>query len=498
MLEWRLWFSHSLIVFNILLASYFVAGNGIYTLLMMLSLVSGWLNNRRLAYENLDYFRKSAVTPPVTIIIPAWNEEETIVETVRATLKTDYPALEIIVVDDGSTDATLARLVRAFNLVKMDFIYRPHLRTRRVRDIHQNPQIPQLLVISKERGNKSDALNAGINRCRTPYFCTLDADCVLERDAVLRLMRPILRSPVNTVASGGIVRILNGCEVRDGQVTEVRLPPTRLQRFQVVEYLRTFLFGRTGWDLMRGTMIVSGAFTVFHRETVMEAGGFSVDTVSEDMELIVRLHRWAVDHKREIEMSFTSEPVCWADSPASFRMLARQRRRWQLGLCQTLWRNSTMLFDPKFGAVGLLSYPFHLYVEALGAVVEFLGYLVIPLAYMFDATLPALYVPFLVLGLAYATFLTVGSLVLEELTHRRYPSFRDFTTLLLYAILENFGYRQLVLYFRFQGVVRFVAGLHKWEKVTHLGPVEAFQAAKPNAVSAPSAFGREVGVGTPT
>lgn len=483
-MDWSLVFSHSLTVFNVLLASYFVAGNGIYTLFMLVSLISVWLDNQRLAYQNLDYLRSSVVTPRVTVIIPAWNEEQTIVDTVRATLRTDYPSLQIIVVDDGSTDETAERLVRAFGLAKMDFIYRPDLKTRRVLYFYQNPQIPQLTLISKERGGKSDALNAAINQCRTAYFCTLDADCVLERDALLRLMQPILLSRHNIVASGGIVRILNGCEVRDGQVTKVGLPATRLQCFQVVEYLRTFLFGRTGWDLFHGTMIISGAFTVFHRETVIEAGGFSLDTVSEDMELTVRLRDWAVKQKRKIGMAFTSEPVCWAESPASFRMLARQRRRWQLGLCQTLWKNRHVLFNPKYGSVGMVSYPFHLYIEALGAVVEFLGYLMIPLAVLTGTALPALYLPFLLLGLSYATFLSVGSVVLEDLTHRRYPSFGEFGTLLWYALLENFGYRQMVLYFRFQGVARFLFGFHKWEKVVHFGvfgPVGA-RAYRPDAL----------------
>jgi cellulose synthase/poly-beta-1,6-N-acetylglucosamine synthase-like glycosyltransferase len=467
--EWKIVLTHILSVFNILLASYFVAGNGIYTLLMLMSLVSVWLHNRRLAYEGLDFLSESAVTPPVTIVMPAWNEQEAIVESVRSVLNTRYPRLEVIAVDDGSTDATLERLIAAFDLVKMDFIYRPLLHAQRVRSFYANRQIPSLLVVSKERGGKPDALNVGINLCRTPYFCTLDADCVLERNALLRLIRPIVRSPVNTVSSGGIVRILNGCTVEDGQVVRVGLPRRAIERFQVVEYLRTFLFGRTGWDLVGGTMIVSGAFAVFHRETVIEAGGFGLDTVSEDMELIVRIQRWAVEHKRRIRMSFTSDPVCWSESPASLRMLARQRRRWQLGLCQTLGKNASLLFNPKHGAIGMLSYPFHLYVEALGAVVEFLGYVLVPVAFLLSAALPRLYIPFLVLGLAYATFLSVGSVVLEELTHRRYPSFRDLKTLLLYALLENFGYRQIVLWFRFQGVIRFLAGFHQWEKVAHVG-----------------------------
>jgi len=326
--ELKLLFREGLAVFNILLASYFIAGNGVYTLLMVMSLASVWLHNRRLAYEGLDQLNESTVTPPVTVIIPARDEQEGIVGAVRSVLLTKYPNLEITVIDDGSNDETLSRLVAAFGLVKMDYIYRPQLRTRRIRGCYFNPGFPRLLVVSKENGGKPDALNVGINICRTPYFCTLDADCVLEPNALLRLMRPVITSPLNLVASGGIIRILNGCKVRDGQVSEVGLPATGMERFQVVEYLRSFLFGRTGWDLMGGTVIVSGAFAVFHRETVVEAGGFALDTVTEDMDLIVRIRRWAIEHKHSIRTSFTSDPVCWAECPASLRMLARQRRRW--------------------------------------------------------------------------------------------------------------------------------------------------------------------------
>jgi cellulose synthase/poly-beta-1,6-N-acetylglucosamine synthase-like glycosyltransferase len=472
MLQLKLIFSEGLTLFNLLLASYFIAGNGVYTVLMVISLVSVWLHNRRLAYEGLDQLRSSTVTPPVTLIMPACNEQEAIVGAVRSALKLDYPDLQVIVVDDGSTDRTLERLAEAFGLVRMDQIYRPPLRARNIRGFFSNPQFPRLFVVSKENGGKPDALNVGINICRTPYFCTLDADCILERNALLRLMRPIIASAANVVASGGIIRILNGCKVRDGQVVEVALPATGLERFQVVEYLRSFLFGRTGWDLLGGTVIIAGAFAVFHRETVVEAGGFALDTVTEDMDLIVRIRRWAVDHKRSIRMSFTSDPVCWAECPASLRMLARQRRRWQLGLCQTLWKNSQVLFNPKFGVVGLLSFPFQLYVEALGAVVELLGYALIPFAFMLGMSLPQLYLPFVVLGLAYAAFLSVGSVVLEDLTHRRYPSLRDLGILILYALVENFGYRQLLLFYRFQGVVRFLTGFREWEKVAHVGTAE--------------------------
>lgn len=466
---WRQVFYHAMNMFNALIVSYFFLASGMYTLLMIWSLIAVWLHNRRLAYQGFNELRESVVTPPVTIIMPAWNEQEAIVQSVSSVLKTDYPSFEVLVVDDGSSDATLPRLIEAFQLVKMDLIYRPRLTTKPLRGFYLNPKLPNLLVISKENGGKPDALNAGINMARTPYFCTLDSDCLLERDALLRLMRPIVRSPINTVASGGIVRILNGCEVKDAQVVKVCLPRKRLEKFQVVEYLRSFLFGRTGWDLVGGTLIVSGAFAVFHRESVLDSSGFGHDTVTEDMDLIVQLHRWAVHHRRRIKMSFTSDPVCWTECPSTWKMLGRQRRRWQLGLCQTLWKHSEMLFNKKYGAAGLLSFPFHLYVEALGSAAEFLGYFMVPLALLFGMVPVTLYILFVLLSLAYGSFLSVGAVLLEELTYRRYPRFRDLMNLLLFAVLENIGYRQLVLYFRFEGVVKFFLGFRKWEKVAHVG-----------------------------
>jgi cellulose synthase/poly-beta-1,6-N-acetylglucosamine synthase-like glycosyltransferase len=469
---WKLFLSHSLALYSILLAIYFILGNGIYTVLMLASIVSVWLHNRKTAYEGLAALKGSVVSPPVTVIIPAFNEERIIVGAVRSALQIDYPDVAVVVVDDGSTDGTLAELTRAFNLAQADIIYRSEVEAQRVRGFYFNPQYPQLTVVNKQNGGKADALNAGINAARSPYFSILDADCVLERNALLRLMRPIIRSRADTVASGGIIRVLNNCEVKDGQVVRVRLPRTGIERFQVVEYLRSFLFGRTGWDLTGGTLIVSGAFAVFHRETVIEAGGFTLNTVTEDMELIVRLRRWAKQRGRTIKMKFTSDPVCWSEAPSTFKMLARQRRRWHLGLCQTLWQNREMLFNPSYGSVGLLSFPFHLFIEALGAVVETVGYALIPLAILLNAKLPFLYVPFLLLALVYSAFLSVGSIVLEEMTHHRYPGFGDLSRLLVYALLENFGYRQMVLWFRCQAVLMFVRGFRQREKVSHVGAAQ--------------------------
>jgi cellulose synthase/poly-beta-1,6-N-acetylglucosamine synthase-like glycosyltransferase len=465
----RLILTDSVLVFNLVVLSYFFLGNGIYTILMLLSLRATWVHMRQMAYQGLDALRRSLLTPPVTIIIPAWNEQNVIVNSVRSALQADYPEFQVIVVDDGSTDRTLDRLVQSFGMVQMDGAYLPRIPTAPLHTFYINPAIPNLLVVSKVRGGKPDALNAGINLCRSPYFCNLDADCLLERDALLRLMDPIVNSAEETVVSGGIVRILNGCETKDGRVVRVGLPPTWLERFQVVEYLRSFLFGRTGWHLLGGTLIVSGAFAVFHRATVIEVGGFSPDTVTEDMDLIVQLHQWAGENHQKIRMSFTSDPVCWTECPSTLAMLAHQRRRWQLGLCQTLWKHPRIFFRKKFGIVGWLSFPFHSYVEGVGAAVEFLGYFLIPLGIALRMVPPVLLIMFILLGFIYGGFLSVGAVLLEELTYRRYPRFRDLLTLLIFAMFENIGYRQLVLYYRFQGVLKFLGGSRRWERVAHVG-----------------------------
>jgi cellulose synthase/poly-beta-1,6-N-acetylglucosamine synthase-like glycosyltransferase len=467
---------HLLHAFSIITLIYFFAGNGAYTLLIFASFPSAVLHNRRLEYQGLEELRDSGELPPITVIIPAFNEEDSIIETVNSVRGADYPDLHIVVVDDGSQDSTLDRLMWEFELSWSGLIYRAVIPTRRVTGIFSSPAVPNLQVVRKEHGGKADSLNTGINACRTPYFCTLDADSLIEPDALLRLMRPIVRSRDNVVVSGGTIRIRNGCKTLQARVHEARLPSSWIERLQVVEYLRSFLFGRAGWHLLGGTMIVSGAMAIFHRQRVVDAGGFSAATVGEDVELVVRLHRCAHQRKEKVVTAFSFDPVCWTQCPASLSMLARQRRRWQLGLYQTVWLNLGMLFNPSYGVLGLCSFPFHLAVEGLGAAVELCGYLIVPLAFALHLMVPAFYIPLVVFSLFYASFLSVSAILLEELTYRRYPRQRDLYLLLAGAMIDNFGFRQLNVYYRVQGLFRFLMGSDQWEKVSHTaGRSEAAQ-----------------------
>lgn len=464
---WHELAQRALYLFNLLTILYFFAGNGFYTVLMLVSISSALVYNRRRAYEDLREIHDSPSTPPLTVIIPCYNEEASILETVRSVLGADYPGLRLVVVDDGSTDGTADLLIEHFHLAPVKLITRSALRTRPVFGYCQGAGSPAFTLLRKAHGGKADALNAGINFCRTPYFCTLDADCLIEPDALLRLMAPIVRSPAEVLVSSGTIRVRNGCEVANGRVQRVLLPRRRIERLQVVEYLRWFLLGRAGWDLLGGTLLVSGAMAVFQRQGVIGAGGFDPRTVGEDMELIVRLHHQAGRARGRARITFTLGTVCWAQCPSSVEMLGRQRRRWQLGLCQAVAAHWKMSFRARYGAAGLFSLPFYIFVESAGAAVESIGYVVVPLAFAAHLALLSFYIPLVVLSLIYASFLSIGAVLIEEMTDRPYPAARDLYTLIKWSVLENFGFRQLILYFRVQGMLRFFAGARQWETVVH-------------------------------
>jgi len=323
-----------------------------------------------------------------------------------------------------------------------------------------------------QHGGKSHALNCGINMARSPYFCTVDADSIVERDALLRLMAPVMQSRENIVVSGGIVNIANGCTLRDGRMEKLALPSSWIEMCQIVEYIRTFLFGRPGWSMLNATFIASGAFCLLHRESAIGAGGYGSDTVTEDIDIIAAIRRYLTLENRKFRIVFTSDPICWTEGPDTMKMLARQRRRWQLGLTQTLIKNKDMIFNPRYGATGMLSMPFHLLIEVIGPVIEAAGTVIfLPLSFIFLGTPLSLFLLFLVLSVGYGTLLSMGSVVLEEMTLRRYPRVKDVLILMAFAVIENMGYRQIITLFRAWGVLQSLRGRrsNQWEIVEHTG-----------------------------
>jgi cellulose synthase/poly-beta-1,6-N-acetylglucosamine synthase-like glycosyltransferase len=339
------------------------------------------------------------------------------------------------------------------------------LKTSRVKGFYYNSEIPNLLIIDKEKGGKSDSLNCGINISRSPYFCTVDADSVLEENALIKLMTPVVESTIPVVACGGVIRAINGVKLNNGGIEAIDLPRNGLAMFQIVEYLRAFLFGRVGLDAMNGILILSGAFSLFHKAAVIEAGGYRVKNVTEDMELILRLHKHNIDKKNKYKIKFISDPVCWTEVPEDLKMLGRQRRRWHLGMMQSILQYRSVLFNPKYGKLGLLVFPYYLLVELLSPVVEVIGYMVVFLSYLFGMLSFDFFILFLTLAIFYGIFLSTASIYLEEITYRRYPKWSHLLRLLAYGVLENFGYRQINSLWRFQAVLKYLIGMRKWEYV---------------------------------
>lgn len=454
--------------YNAVVLGYFFFLNITYVAMTLIAFGSLRRHAVRMKSVYLEDLIRSAASPPVTLIAPAYNEEATCVDAVRGLRALDYPNLQIILVNDGSADQTLKRLQERFELIPAPRFAVAEIPTATVRGVWHNPAYPDLWVVDKENGGKADALNAGLNFCRTPLFCAMDADSLPERDALTRLVRVFMEN-IHMVAAGGIIRIANGCSFKGGAFVKARLPESLLARFQVLEYLRAFLSGRMGWDAIGATLIISGAFGIFKRAAVVDAGGFSTDTVGEDMELVVRLHRRFREKGERYEIGFVSDPVAWTEAPETLRQLGGQRDRWQRGLIESLLRHRRMLFNPAYGRIGMIAYPYYFVLEMLGPVIEITGYVTFALALLMGRASLAYVLAFVALAGALGVALSIAAVGLEELTFRRYPRMRDLLHLFGLAILENFGYRQLTTFWRFRGVISKVRGVSTWGEMERKG-----------------------------
>jgi len=495
------------LVFQPLFLGYFLFYNGY---LMLLIALSARQVRRRVAghfVEDLDLIDSSDYTKPLTMIVPAFNEEVTIVDSVTNLVHCDYPRFEVVVVNDGSSDGTLEVLKQAFRLRRTDLPYRDAIGTARVRAMYLAtlplpPNVSQLVVIDKENAGKADALNAGINASTAPYFVSLDADSILDQRALKELMRMVQEDP-RIVAVGGQVAIANGCTIRGGRVVSVGLPSHPWSRFQMVEYLRSFTTGRTGLDRLDSILILSGVFAVFEKETVIRAGGYltplvqhrlvgeyvgmRAGTVCEDMEIIVRLHRFVRDKLRHRRIAFLPHPVAWTEVPERLESLRKQRGRWYRGLRESLFYHRDMLFRRKYGRIGWFALPTFWVFEYYGPIVEALGYLFVVVFLAMEQLLGApilneeYAVAFLLASLGWGTLVNVFAVLvgawrfrygLADRLQRGLLPFsrrRDVLVLLAYAVLENFFWRLLTLYWRLRGLWDAWRGKSGWEKFARQG-----------------------------
>ena len=441
--------------FNHLTVVYFFVVNTIYLLMIFIAYFSIKNYLKKIKLVKLNQLFQSPFSKPISVIVPAHNEEKTIVNSVDALLQLRYPKFEVIVVNDGSRDQTLMKLVKHFNMVRSPKAYRYSLPCSKIKDIYISTEYPNLLIVNKTQGGKADALNAGINVSSFPLFCAIDADSILEPDAILKIIRAFVEDR-HTVAAGGTIRISNGCSIKQGFITKIGLPDSLLGKFQILEYLRSFLAGRVAYSAVNGLLIVSGAFGIFKKSTVIQVGGFKKDTIGEDMELIVRLHRHLKKTQTPYKIVFVPEPVCWTEVPETLSQLGKQRIRWQRGLLESLSENVEMLFNPKYGFIGLIVFPFLFFVEGMSCFLELTGVIVFVTSWSFGLVDEHLTILFVLSAVVLNIFLSLGALLFEELTFRRYPDLKDVMVLWGLSFFETFLYRPFNTWWRVVGAWKFL------------------------------------------
>ncbi len=442
------------------------------------------LGRRWAGSEGHDEIFASPLTPAVSVLVPAHDEEAGILDTLAAELAQRYPALEVILVDDGSTDRTFALVEERYRLRPVTPRRTADLPVRgTILSVHRATTGDPLIVVRKTSvGQKSDALNAALNIARHPLVCMVDADSLLEADALLRVARPFVEDPSDVVAAGGVIRAANGAITERGAMVEPRLSRKWLVRIQAVEYLRSFLLGRTGWADAQALLIISGAFGLFRRDLVVEIGGMDHRSLGEDADLVVTLQAHLRRNGRPHRVVFVPEPVCWTEVPETWTVLGRQRKRWTHGLAQLLWKHRRMIGNPRYGPIGVVALPFFLLFELLGPVVEVLGLASVVIAGALGVLDPVIATIMVGLALAVGTLVSTTAIAVEEFTYHRYARGRDLVALLAAAVVENVGYRQVHAWFRLRGLL---AALTRRRAVWTAMPRTGFSTAPRDMAAAP-------------
>jgi len=447
---------------------YFLILNTFYAVLLLAAGRYQRWKKRVSWYQDLQRLLGSRIAPTLSVLAPAYNEQATVSQSVRALLTLQYPNLEVVVINDGSSDETLELLTKDFSLEPASVIHFRRLESADVKSIYRSRTFPELLVVDKENGGKADSLNAGLDVAAGELVCAIDADTLIEPDALLKMVQPfLLRNDV--IATGGTLRVVNGSEVRDGRVVNARVPTNPLAGCQTVEYLRAFLFGRMGWNMMGGNLIISGAFGLFRRESVLEAGGYMHDSVGEDMELVVRMRRTAIDRGMPHQVISIPDPVAWTEVPESLRALGRQRDRWHRGLSDVMWRFRGMFFRPRYGTVGMVVVPFFLLVELLGPVIEAIGLIGLGLALLLGVVNWQFALLFFLVAYGYGLLLNMFTLLLADLGERRYPRLADRARLVMWMVIESLVYRPVTVVWRLKGIWGYLRGKKEWGAMTRRG-----------------------------
>lgn len=430
---------------------------------------------RRYLYKNYKVDHKqilaSPFAPSVSLIAPAYNEGQTIIENVRSMLSMEYNDFDVIIVNDGSKDDSMEKLISRYDLVKVAFDYQAQIATKPVRGIYKskNRSFKKLTVVDKENGGKADALNVGLNISDKELVACVDVDCIIETDALLRMVKPYMESNREVIATGGVIRIANNCVVEDGRLVEVNLPKNLWARFQVLEYLRAFLLGRMAWSRLNGLLLISGAFGLFKRDVAVAAGGYNTKTVGEDMELVVRMRAYMHHHNKPYKVVYIPDPLCWTEAPSSLKILGRQRNRWTRGTYETLKLHKYMFFNPRYGLLGMLSYPFWFFFEWLAPFVEVSGLLYFFALWAMGRINWLFFLSLLAVVYCFALFISTFALYSEENSYYKYSQQSDLGKMLLLALIEPIIYHPLTVYWAIRGNIDKLKGKHSWGEMTRTG-----------------------------
>jgi len=432
--------------------------------------------------ETRSYLRKNSFTdyrvlasspdaPSISVLAPAHNEGATIIDNVRSLLSLNYINLEVIVINDGSTDDSLEKLIEAYDLYELVYFVNAKIETQQVKAVYKshNPVYKKLIVVDKVKGGKADALNVGINISKNDYLVSIDVDCVLEQDALLRLAKPFLeRTDKRVIATGGVLRIVNSCDIEGGRLVKINLPEEFLPRVQTLEYIRAFLLSRMAWTRLNGLLLISGAFGAFDKEIVIKCGGYNNQTVGEDMEMVVRMRRYMEEKKERYKVAFIPDPLCWTEAPATYKNLGRQRNRWTRGTIETLYTHRKMFFNPKYHVLGMVSYPYWLFFEFLAPIVETIGFLAFLLfCFIGQVTWSCFFIMMSIfsIGVLYSIF----AILMEVLTYNQYKQKKDILRLLLVAIAEPIFFHPFVVGSAIKGNFDILRKKNSWGEMTRRG-----------------------------
>jgi cellulose synthase/poly-beta-1,6-N-acetylglucosamine synthase-like glycosyltransferase len=460
-----------LFIIHALLILYFAGAVVGYIILVVASLLSSSRYRTRLRAEALSGFTNANFAPPVTIIAPLYNEPpQSLRETIGGLLDLYYPNFEVIAVNDGGPKSNFESLRATLSLVPVELEPAASPASKPIVGVYRSLIEPRFLFVDKENGGKADALNAGLRFAKAPYFCAVDGDTLLEEDALIRALSQMFDARSTLMGAGGIVRVANGCTFKRGRVAGVNLPRRPVELFQILEYLRGFLLGREGWSSFNGLLIVSGAFGIFSRSLAVEIGGYTPGSLGEDMDLVVRIHRHLRKLNRPYRVIFAADPVAWTEVPSDWASLSRQRRRWQRGLLDTLLVSREVIFNLRYGRIGLIGLPYQLIFEFLSPLAEAAGLAVIVLDLIRGRLGLATWLAILLIMCLTSTVLSLIALLVEEITYRRYQSIRDVAVLSGAAVLEFIAYRPFVQLTRLWGMFEGIIGRPRvWGKIFRLG-----------------------------